>query len=75
VIGEVGAQISMLGTTASVSLWAAEDATAEALENMLPELAPALEARGIEVGSLRIRRGVPLAENRTPAGRLMDHPG
>lgn len=70
-IGEVGAQISLLGKTTNVVLWADEAATAEALEAMLPELAPALQARGLDVGSVRVRRGVPEAAS-PAAGRLMD---
>lgn len=70
-IGEVGAQVSMLGRTASIALWAAEEKTASVLEEMLPELAPALEARGIEVGAMRIRRGLP-PPDAMPSGRLMD---
>lgn len=71
VLGEVGAQIAMLGAQTSVTLWAEEDATAMALEEMLPELAPALAAKGLEVGTIRVRRGVPDAPAK-PAGRLMD---
>jgi hypothetical protein len=70
-IGEVGAQVSLLGGTTNVVMWASEPATADALEEMLPELAPALGAKGLTVGSVRIRRGIPA--NDTPgAGRLMD---
>ena len=75
VIGEVGAQISLLGKAASVALWAAEEETARALEEMLPELAPALEAKGIEPGALRVRRGPPADEKPAAAGRLMDRVG
>src|SRR5690606_25704376 len=39
-IGEVGAQVALTGRTVSVTLWADEPATADALEEMLPELAP-----------------------------------
>lgn len=75
VIGEVGAQISLLGSTANVALWAAEEQTAQALEAMLPELKPALEAKGLTVGALGIRRGVPQPETVPAAGRLMDRTG
>lgn len=70
-IGEVGAQISLLGGTTNVVIWAAEPETAAALDEMLPELAPALAARGLSVGALRVRRGVPEAAEHG-AGRLMD---
>ncbi|RYE87683.1 MAG: flagellar hook-length control protein FliK [Hyphomicrobiales bacterium] len=71
VLGEVGAQVAMVGTRASVAIWADEPATADALEAMLPELAPALTAKGLELISLTVRRGVPRDEA-LPAGRLMD---
>jgi hypothetical protein len=71
VVGEVGAEVSLNGAATSVVLWAAEDATAQALEAMLPELAPALAARGLEVGSVRLRRGVPRPPEPV-SGRLMD---
>lgn len=70
-IGEVGAQVSLMGETTNVTIWAEEAETADALEAMLPELAPALGAKGLNVGAIRLRRGVPAAE-RAPSGRLMD---
>ncbi len=72
VIGEVGAQIALLGKTASVLLWADRDATADALEAMLPELEPALAARGLTVGSVRLRRGAPPDEAPPVSGHLLD---
>lgn len=69
--GEVGAEVALLGRTANVALWAAEPATADALEAMLPELAPALARHGLEVGGIRVRRGAPPPVART-AGRLLD---
>lgn len=71
VIGEVGAQVSMVGRRTSVAIWADEDATADVLEAMLPELAPALAAKGLDLVSLTVRRGPPKDEA-VPAGRLMD---
>ena len=71
VVGEVGAQVSLLGASTSVVLWAAEEETAAVLEEMLPDLGTALAARGLEVGSVRLRRGVP-KESAPPSGRLMD---
>jgi hypothetical protein len=73
-IGEVGAQVSLLGGTTNVMLWAEDNATADALEEMLPELAPLLGARGLNVGSVRLRRGLPAADA-PEAGRLMDRLG
>lgn len=69
--GEVGAEIALLGRSANVALWAAEPATADALEEMLPELAPALARHGLDVGSVRIRRGAPQPAARAP-GQLLD---
>lgn len=69
--GEVGAEIALLGRSANVALWAAEPATADALEAMLPDLAPALARHGLEVGAVRVRRGVPPPPARAP-GRLLD---
>jgi hypothetical protein len=71
VIGEVGAQIAMVGTRTTVALWADETLTADMLETMLPELAPALAAKGLELTSLTVRRGPPREEAR-PMGQLMD---
>lgn len=69
--GEVGAEVALLGRSASVSLWAADPATADALEAMLPELAPALARHGLDLGSIRVRRGAPQPAVRAP-GQLLD---
>lgn len=69
--GEVGAEIALLGRAANVALWAADPATADALEAMLPELAPALARHGLDVGSVRVRRGAPQPPARAP-GQLLD---
>lgn len=69
--GEVGAEIALLGRAANVALWAADPATADALEAMLPELAPALARHGLDVGAVRVRRGAPQPVARAP-GQLLD---
>ncbi|WP_421761289.1 flagellar hook-length control protein FliK [Devosia sp.] len=69
--GEVGAEVALLGQSASVALWAADPDTADALEAMLPELAPALAARGLDVTGVRLRRGAPQKPARAP-GQLLD---
>lgn len=69
--GEVGAEVALLGRSASVALWAADPVTADALEAMLPELAPALARHGLDVGAVRVRRGVPKSTSRAP-GQLLD---
>ncbi|HEV2518471.1 MAG TPA: flagellar hook-length control protein FliK [Devosia sp.] len=69
--GEVGAEVALLGRSANVALWAADPATADALEAALPELAPALARLGLDVGSVRVRRGAPPPAARAP-GQLLD---
>lgn len=69
--GEVGADIALLGRAASISIWAADPDTADALDEMLPDLAPAIQRHGLELTSLRVRRGAPKATRATP-GRLLD---
>jgi hypothetical protein len=69
--GEVGAEIALLGRAANISLWAADPTTADALEAMLPELAPALARHGLDVGAVRVRRGAPQPAARAP-GQLLD---
>lgn len=69
--GEVGADIALLGRAANISIWAAEPATADALEVMLPELAPALARHGLDVAGLRVRRGPPPRPPQAP-GQLLD---
>ncbi|WP_374626518.1 flagellar hook-length control protein FliK, partial [Devosia sp.] len=69
--GEVGAEVALFGRTANISVWAAEAETAEAIEAMLPELSPALARHGLDVGAVRVRRGVPAARPHHP-GQLVD---
>lgn len=69
--GEVGAEVALFGRSANVSLWAVDPGTADALEAMLPELAPALARHGLDVGAVRLRRGAPQAAARVP-GQLLD---
>jgi hypothetical protein len=69
--GEVGADIAMLGRSASIAIWAADPDTADALDEMLPELAPAIQRHGLELASLRVRRGAPQHVRMAP-GQLLD---
>lgn len=69
--GEVGAQISLRGRRASALLWATEDATAQAIEDALPELAQMLAEAGLAPGTLTCRRGQPEAAGR-PSGGIVD---
>lgn len=69
--GEVGADITMLGRSASIAIWAADPDTADALDEMLPELAPAIQRHGLELISLRVRRGTP-QHARVAPGQLLD---
>lgn len=69
--GEVGADIALLGRSASIAIWAADPDTADALDEMLPELAPAIQRHGLELTSLRVRRGAPQTARPAP-GQLLD---
>jgi hypothetical protein len=69
--GEVGADIALLGRSANVAIWAADPDTADALDTLLPELAPAIQRHGLELTSLRVRRGAPQPA-RTAPGQLLD---
>ena len=70
-LGEVGAQVSLFGRSTSVAVWADEEETAAALAEMLPELTAALTAKGLDVGSVRVRTGRPPAP-RPVSGQLLD---
>jgi len=72
VLGEVGAQITLRGHRVSVALWAERQATATALEAMLPELRPGLSARGIEPVALNCRFGRPHETLAAPSGQYVD---
>lgn len=69
--GEVGADVTLLGRSANIAIWAADPDTADALDEMLPELAPAIQRHGLELTSLRVRRGAPQHARTTP-GQLLD---
>lgn len=69
--GEVGADISMLGRSANIAIWAADPDTADALDELLPDLGPAIQRHGLELASLRVRRGAPRPA-RTAPGQLLD---
>ena len=69
--GEVGADIALLGRAANIAIWAADPDTADALDALLPELAPAIQRHGLELTSLRVRRGAP-QHARTAPGQLLD---
>lgn len=68
-LGEVGADISIMGAATQVTVWASETETASLIESMLPDLGPALAARGLEPGTIRLRHGRP--GNPAP-GRMLD---
>jgi hypothetical protein len=72
VLGEVGAQITLRGRRVSVALWAERQATATALEAMLPELRPGLSARGIEPVALNCRLGRPHEPLAASSGQYVD---
>ncbi|MEO5808304.1 flagellar hook-length control protein FliK [Devosia sp.] len=66
--GEVGAQVGLRGQKASVLLWAAEEATAQQLRGLLPQLGAELAAAGLDIGSISVRSGVPAAPARASGG-------
>jgi hypothetical protein len=70
--GEVGADIAMLGRSASISIWAADPEIADALDAMLPELGSAIQRHGLELTALRVRHGTPRSTSAAP-GQLLDH--
>jgi len=69
--GEVGAEVGLLGKAVNVALWAAEPETAQALNNMLPELGRALERLGLNPGTIRSRAGAP-EPVKLRSGHLLD---
>lgn len=71
--GEVGAEVSLHQRTVNVALWAGEADTAQALEALLPELAPALAQHDLELKGLRLSRHPPAAPT-VPTGQLLDSP-
>lgn len=58
-IGAVGAKISFRAHKTGVLVWAENEATAEVLEEMLPELVDGLTAQGLELSSVRVRHHAP----------------
>lgn len=69
--GEVGADIALLGRQTQVALWAVNAETATALEEMLPDLGPALAGKGLDLSAVRVRRGRPDSKAIGP-GRMLD---
>ncbi|HEV7717391.1 MAG TPA: flagellar hook-length control protein FliK [Arsenicitalea sp.] len=70
-LGQVGAQISLNGSAANVMLWADRPETSEAINQMLPELAPALAAKGLSPEGIFCRTGSPRQPMR-PVGKFVD---
>lgn len=70
-LGQVGAQISLNGSAANVMLWADRSETSDAINQMLPELAPALAAKGLSPEGIFCRTGSPRQPMR-PVGKFVD---
>jgi hypothetical protein len=70
-LGQVGAQISLNGSAANVMLWADRPETSDAINQMLPELAPALTAKGLSPEGIFCRTGSPRQPMR-PVGKFVD---
>jgi hypothetical protein len=73
-LGDVGAQVTLLGTAMNILVWAESEETAGVLTEMLPELTPVLAAKGLEVQSVRLRRRAP-EDPAMQAGELVDNLG
>lgn len=71
-VGPVGAKVTFRSRKTGVMLWAENEATAEVLEEMLPELVEGLEAQGLEPGAVRVRRAPPEAAPPPPSGGFVD---
>ncbi|UJQ95742.1 flagellar hook-length control protein FliK [Mariluticola halotolerans] len=71
-VGPVGAKVTFRSRKTGVMLWAENEATAEVLEEMLPELVEGLEAQGLEPGAIRVRRAPPEASPPPPSGGFVD---
>lgn len=72
-LGEVGADVSLMGRRASVAMWADSAETAAALAALADDLAPALARHGLDLGSFELRRGPRPTTPATP-GQLLDRP-
>ena len=68
--GEVGAEVGLIGKSVTVALWAAEEATATALAEALPELNQSLSTLGL-ASSVRLRAGPPRGTPSSP-GQFVD---
>lgn len=69
--GGVNAKVVLRGGKISVALWAEREGIAETLTRLLPDLGAALEGRGLSVGGLTCRHGMP-EEPVVPVGAFMD---
>ena len=70
-LGEVGADVGLIDSSARVALWAVRGEVAEALSAMSEDLAPALARHGLTLAGFRLRHGAPQHASRNP-GRLVD---
>jgi len=69
--GEVGVTVALRGGKTHVMLWAEREQTADELNNALTQLEDALEARGLNPGTLQCRMGHP-PQGKKPVGVFMD---
>lgn len=70
-IGEVGAQVTLRSRRVGVNIWTEREEIAEVLQAALPDLGEAMEAHGLNPGSIRVRHGVPASQPKAP-GIYMD---
>ena len=72
-LGEVGAQVSLHGTSTGIMLWASEPATSVALEGDIEALRSMLVGAGLMPNALIVRHGAPLASQQAVnSGHLVD---
>jgi hypothetical protein len=72
-IGPVHAQIALVGTRASVTLWAERPETSDKLRDNAPELANALRQAELDPGDVMVRAGSPpRPRDAMASGRFLD---
>ncbi len=70
--GEVGANISFRFGKVGALIWAQKDEFADILDNLLPQLKNELEASGLDIAFLRVKKGTSEKEKQN-FGKIMDN--
>ncbi|MBU1303982.1 MAG: flagellar hook-length control protein FliK, partial [Alphaproteobacteria bacterium] len=71
-MGEVGAQVTLRGRTTGVMLWAADQATTDALAAEIDSLRNTLASVGLHPGALIVRHGEPPNAQPASSGHFVD---